>query len=63
MYTISVILALWGLFSTYRINKICKKQKESFDPSEGTLLDLTGFCFGWGSIALLVCYFIVEYLP
>jgi hypothetical protein len=56
-------MSLWGLFSTYRINKICKKKEESFDPLEGTLLDLTGFCFGWSSIALLVCYFIVEYLP
>ena len=63
MYTVLTILALWGLISTYRIYKTCKKQKENFDPAEGTLLDLTGFCFGWAAIALSVCGLIVEYLP
>ena len=63
MITLSIILSLWGIISTYRLYKIAKKNQDFFNPYEGTFLDTFGFYVG---IAVMVGWFLhlcIFYLP
>jgi hypothetical protein len=46
MITLSIILTLWGIISIYRLHRIAKKNKSSFNPYEGTIIDAFGFYVG-----------------
>jgi hypothetical protein len=63
MITISILLILWGIISTYKINKICKEQDEPFNPYEGGYINAIGFVFGWGTLICWVWVFFLYYLP
>ena len=63
MITLSIILSIWGIISTYRLDKIAKKIQQPFNPFEGTFLDVFGFFVG---IAVMVGWFLylcIFYLP
>jgi hypothetical protein len=63
MITISVLLILWGIYSTYRIDKICKEQDEPFNILEGGFINAIGFVFGWGTLVCWVLALCLYYLP
>lgn len=63
MITLSIILAIWCIISTYRLYKIAKKNNDMFNPYEGTLLDTIGFYLGWGILVVWIMYLCIKYLP
>lgn len=63
MITISILLILWGIYSTYRTNKICKEQDEPFNLYKGGFINAIGFLFGWGTLICWVLAFCLYYLP
>lgn len=63
MITLSILLVLWGIYSTYRIDKICKEQDEPFNIFEGGFLNAIGFVFGWGTFNCWIVVFCLNYLP
>jgi hypothetical protein len=63
MITLSVIIALWGIISTYRLYKIARKKQQPLHPYEGTIMDAMGFQFGLSLIATWICILCLMYMP
>lgn len=63
MITLISILSIWGIISTVRLNKICKKSNSEFNPLEGTLLDCYGFIIGLITFSISIVYLFTKYLP
>ena len=63
MVTLAVIMCIWFIISYYRLNKISKKEDESFNPAAGTIFDSFGFFLGGSTIALALVILIIKYFP
>jgi len=63
MITLSAMLFIWGIISIYRINKIAKKNKDFFNPYEGTIMDAIGFYFGITITVIWLFIIFITYLP
>ena len=63
MITLIVLCLIWGVISTYRINKICKKQGEAFSPFEGKFYDYMGFMIGISIAIIIIVVAAIFYLP
>jgi hypothetical protein len=64
MITLSVLIAIWGCISIYRIHKVCKEQDIPFNPFEvSTESDYLGvILFLAGGITVLILAILI-YLP
>jgi hypothetical protein len=63
MITLLTLTLLWGLISTYRLHKECKKNNISFNPLEKTFLDFLGFIFSFAILITLIIYLCVNFMP
>ena len=63
MITLIVLCLIWGVISRYRINKICKKQGEYFNPFEGEVYDYLGFMIGISIAIIIIVVAAIFYLP
>jgi hypothetical protein len=63
MITLIVLILIWGVFSAYRINKICKEQGEYFNPFKGNVFEFIGFMIGISIAIIIIVVAAVFYLP
>jgi hypothetical protein len=63
MITLSIILALWGIISIYRLYKIAKKNDSFFNPYEGTIMDAFGCYVGIAIMVVWIFALCIKYLP
>ena len=63
MITLSIILILWGIYSTYKIYKICEKKDKPFNPFDAGLIDYLGFIIGLLVLLTWVVVLTIIYLP
>ena len=63
MITLSIILAIWGIISIYRLHRIAKKNNSLFNPYEGRLMDTFGFYLGTAVIVVWIIALCINYLP
>lgn len=63
MITLSIIIILWGLYSTYKTYQICEKKDEPFNLFEGSYINFIGFLFGLAVLLTWVLRLTITYLP
>lgn len=63
MITLSLIILIWGVISTYRIYKECKTKNKSFNPFEKSLIDYMGFIIALSILIIWVLMLSVLLLP
>jgi hypothetical protein len=63
MITLSILIFIIALYSTYRIHKICKFNMIPFNPFECDIMLYLGFVLGLTEVIGLILYFTIKYLP
>jgi hypothetical protein len=63
MITLSILIILWGIISTYRIDKICKEKNVGFNPFEGRFVDFGGYVVGLSVLVVCVIFLSVVFFP
>jgi hypothetical protein len=63
MITLSILIILWGIISTYKIHRICKNNDESFNPYEGGIFYYLGFIIGLAVLVVWTIYLSITFLP
>lgn len=64
MITLTILMIIWFIISTYRINKICKEKEIGFfNPYEAGFLNYFGFIFGFATLVMSIIAIFWYYLP
>lgn len=63
MITLTVLVIVWGVISTFRIQRVCKEQKIRFNPYKASIPDYLGFCIPLLYVMVCIVCCCIFYLP
>jgi hypothetical protein len=64
MITLSIVCIIWGIFSFFKIKKICDQKNIEFNPLEvDNVLYFLGLIIGVSIIITSIIFICIKYLP
>ncbi len=63
MTTLTIVIILFALFSTYKIHQNCKKENIPFNPYETNIVYHFGFLIGVTTILSVIIILCIKHLP